>query len=147
PVRPATIAGCRCRRKVPAEGRALILDARSGRTGQKLPVWWPRPALRRDRSGRLGRWTAFWCGLVGKGGVEPPRPFGHTDLNRARLPFRHFPERRSRPDRAREGYLPDPGYGQRGQLTSRRRRVATRTAAARSAVHLPGRVEAQVPVA
>src|SRR5262245_15032813 len=28
---------------------------------------------------------------VGKGGVEPPRPFGHTDLNRARLPFRHFP--------------------------------------------------------
>ncbi len=29
--------------------------------------------------------------LVGKGGVEPPRPFGHTDLNRARLPFRHLP--------------------------------------------------------
>src|SRR6185437_6220213 len=28
---------------------------------------------------------------VGKGGVEPPRPFGHTDMNRARLPFRHFP--------------------------------------------------------
>jgi len=28
---------------------------------------------------------------VGKGGVEPPRPFGHTDLNRARLPFRHLP--------------------------------------------------------
>lgn len=22
-------------------------------------------------------------------GVEPSRPFGHTDLNRARLPFRH----------------------------------------------------------
>jgi hypothetical protein len=29
--------------------------------------------------------------LVGKGGVEPPRPYGHTDLNRARLPFRHLP--------------------------------------------------------
>src|SRR5512142_947479 len=29
---------------------------------------------------------------VGKEGVEPSRPFGHTDLNRARLPFRHFPE-------------------------------------------------------
>jgi hypothetical protein len=28
---------------------------------------------------------------VGKGGVEPPRPYGHTDLNRARLPFRHLP--------------------------------------------------------
>lgn len=26
---------------------------------------------------------------VRKGGVEPPRPSGHTDLNRARLPFRH----------------------------------------------------------
>src|SRR3954452_7317320 len=32
---------------------------------------------------------------VGKGGVEPPRPYGHTDLNRARLPFRHLPEARS----------------------------------------------------
>jgi hypothetical protein len=31
--------------------------------------------------------------LVGKKGVEPSRPFGHTDLNRARLPFRHFPGR------------------------------------------------------
>ena len=27
--------------------------------------------------------------LVRERGVEPPRPFGHTDLNRARLPFRH----------------------------------------------------------
>jgi hypothetical protein len=25
--------------------------------------------------------------LVRKGGVEPPRPYGHTDLNRARLPI------------------------------------------------------------
>ena len=24
--------------------------------------------------------------VVREGGVEPPRPFGHTDLNRARLP-------------------------------------------------------------
>ena len=28
---------------------------------------------------------------VGEGGVEPPHPFGYTDLNRARLPFRHSP--------------------------------------------------------
>src|ERR1700712_1851379 len=29
------------------------------------------------------------CSLlpVREGGVEPPRPFGHTDLNRARLPI------------------------------------------------------------
>src|SRR4051794_38789126 len=32
----------------------------------------------------------FWVVLppaVREGGVEPPRPFGHTDLNRARLPI------------------------------------------------------------
>src|SRR3954464_7592404 len=46
--------------------------------------------------------------MVGEGGVEPPRPYGHTDLNRARLPFRHSPKspltlaRTNPPDR--------PGY-------------------------------------
>jgi hypothetical protein len=29
---------------------------------------------------------------VGEEGFEPSHPFGHTDLNRARLPFRHSPE-------------------------------------------------------
>ena len=29
--------------------------------------------------------------LVGEEGFEPSRPCGHTDLNRARLPFRHPP--------------------------------------------------------
>jgi hypothetical protein len=29
---------------------------------------------------------------VGEGGVEPPPRFQDTDLNRARLPFRHSPE-------------------------------------------------------
>jgi hypothetical protein len=32
--------------------------------------------------------------LVGEEGFEPSRPFGHTDLNRARLPFRHPPRAR-----------------------------------------------------
>jgi hypothetical protein len=32
--------------------------------------------------------------LVGEEGVEPSRPYGHTDLNRARLPFRHSPWQR-----------------------------------------------------
>ena len=27
--------------------------------------------------------------IVRKGGLEPPRPFGHTVLSRARLPLRH----------------------------------------------------------
>src|SRR5687767_14330686 len=50
--------------------------------------------LRRS-SFRVRGWPTFVDnpGLVGKGGVEPPRPFGHTDLNRARLPFRHLPWR------------------------------------------------------
>ena len=30
-------------------------------------------------------------GCVGEEGFEPSHPFGHTDLNRARLPFRHSP--------------------------------------------------------
>src|ERR687886_197579 len=46
--------------------------------------------------------------LVGMGGVEPPRPFGHTDLNRARLPFRHIPWR-TRTVAARGG-CPAGGY-------------------------------------
>ena len=33
------------------------------------------------------RTTAMMKGVVREGGVEPPRPFGHTDLNRARLPI------------------------------------------------------------
>jgi hypothetical protein len=27
------------------------------------------------------------CDVVGEGGLEPPCPYGHTDLNRARLPI------------------------------------------------------------
>src|SRR5205809_5622146 len=42
---------------------------------------------------------------VGKEGVEPSRPYGHTDLNRARLPFRHFPERSASEAR---GTIPRP---------------------------------------
>ena len=30
---------------------------------------------------------SYVASLVREGGVEPPRPFGHTDLNRARLPI------------------------------------------------------------
>src|SRR5207247_2765636 len=36
------------------------------------------------------RMNASVRGVVRKGGFEPPRPFGHTVLSRARLPFRHF---------------------------------------------------------
>src|SRR6185312_8053415 len=35
-------------------------------------------------------------GSVGEEGVEPSRPYGHTDLHRARLPFRHSPWRKRR---------------------------------------------------
>ena len=33
------------------------------------------------------RWPMMTSHHVREGGVEPPRPFGHTDLNRARLPI------------------------------------------------------------
>ena len=45
---------------------------------------------------------------VGEGGLEPPRPFGHMDLNHARLPFRHSPEKRGKRSRSGGGALPAP---------------------------------------
>src|ERR1035438_5303683 len=54
--------------------------------------------------------------LVGEEGFEPSRPFGHTDLNRARLPFRHPPWATRRLARPRA--LLRPGYD-RGQATRR----------------------------
>src|SRR5438105_4117688 len=41
-----------------------------------------------DRHPHACEITTVGEGVVGEGGVEPPRPYGHTDLNRARLPFR-----------------------------------------------------------
>src|SRR5262249_3990447 len=41
--------------------------------------------------------------LVGEEGFEPSRPCGHTDLNRARLPFRHPPGQRVRLARPHPG--------------------------------------------
>lgn len=40
---------------------------------------------RRTRPRSSDRGLVAW--VVREGGVEPPRPFGHTDLNRARLPI------------------------------------------------------------
>ena len=45
---------------------------------------------------------------VGEEGFEPSHPFGHTDLNRARLPFRHSP-RAGRLRLARPPACSDPG--------------------------------------
>ena len=53
-----------------------------------------RPSARRQRPGTPRR--ARPADRVREGGVEPPRPFGHTDLNRARLPIPPLaPEARS----------------------------------------------------
>src|SRR5690606_25578605 len=54
-----------------------------------------RPSMAHETAHGPGMGTAEPLGTVGippfrsvrKGGVEPPRPFGHTDLNRARLPI------------------------------------------------------------
>src|SRR4051812_16883267 len=69
---------------------------------------------------------AFWrdWGIpqsdVGKGGVEPPRPSGHTDLNRARLPFRHLPWRgRTLAVRRTDSVDPPPDTRSAGPARSR----------------------------
>lgn len=51
---------------------------------------------------------------VGEEGFEPSRPCGHTDLNRARLPFRHPPGRLERLARTRRWggtRRPRPNHG------------------------------------
>ena len=54
---------------------------RGGRRRSRRRDHRARPRERRTARGFPGR------PLVREGGVEPPRPFGHTDLNRARLPI------------------------------------------------------------
>ena len=68
-----------------------------------------RPPERIAVPGAVGqRPTSKRSRLVGEEGFEPSRPFGHTDLNRARLPFRHPPRATSRLARPRA--LLRPGY-------------------------------------
>jgi hypothetical protein len=43
---------------------------------------------------------------VGEEGFEPSRPFGHTDLNRARLPFRHPPRAGSKASTTPSALIP-----------------------------------------
>src|SRR4051794_9302070 len=67
----------------------------------------PRGCLGSDRTKGQRQKTLvnrdLW--MVGEGGVEPPRPYGHTDLNRARLPFRHSPSRPVHASTSREDGL------------------------------------------
>src|SRR5258707_6356210 len=60
--------------------RSAASDSTSGRSGTIMIL--PGNS---EWSGS-GAWA-----LVGEEGFEPSRPLGHTDLNRARLPFRHPP--------------------------------------------------------
>ena len=46
--------------------------------------------------------------MVREGGVEPPRPFGHTDLNRARLPIPPLARAVSLCQTAGQNSKPDP---------------------------------------
>ena len=84
----------------------VTLSRRVGRGNNRAPTG---PKVERTRTAdRPGGVTNEASGLgapstrnldggVGEGGVEPPRPFGHTDLNRARLPFRHSPQQPDEP--------------------------------------------------
>ena len=57
---------------------------------------------------------------VRKGGVEPPRPSGHTDLNRARLPFRHLRVTPTPPYRVACPKTGHPGRPKRTKTESQR---------------------------
>src|SRR5215469_16739661 len=64
--------------------------------GEADGVWWQetrRPPKLRPANRKDGKERHQQTGIadVGEEGFEPSRPLGHTDLNRARLPFRHPP--------------------------------------------------------
>src|SRR5690349_804919 len=63
-------------RTITPDGPSDTDECMSGRTAP--------PERGRAPTGSTGRGS---CDHVREGGVEPPRPFGHTDLNRARLPI------------------------------------------------------------
>src|SRR3954467_14048320 len=65
--------------------------------------------LRPREASRLGtEWAPKRLGMAMRmRGLEPPRPFGHTDLNRARLPIPPHPHAAARLYRTAEG----PGVG------------------------------------
>ena len=69
----------------PRSSDAQDEEAQGGPRGRARPPA-GRGGTARDDCARNGR-ERF---TVRKGGLEPPRPLGHTLLRRARLPFRHF---------------------------------------------------------
>lgn len=93
--RPTTAPG----KAVPAQMAETRTD-RYEANGENQPGEWATRGVRgvappEQHCGPPRRWPAgppsSMNRLVGEEGFEPSRPFGHTDLNRARLPFRHPP--------------------------------------------------------
>lgn len=115
----------------PRDGRGLVrfaipiprLVRQRRNTGRNYWTRGPNEDRRRTSTGpNKKKPSRCWAPaglLVGEEGVEPSRPFGHTDLNRARLPFRHSPvayvDNSTSPDLGartrghREGSPPGPG--------------------------------------
>ena len=70
-----------------SHGHRSATDSVLHEVGEKYPCWVRSPVTTSSHDegpGSLSRGPAY---NVREGGVEPPRPFGHTDLNRARLPI------------------------------------------------------------
>src|SRR3954454_20540357 len=71
------------KRRWAVPGSRIVTWGRPGKTTGKTATAGLAGSLRPP--GRSPRGISLVC--VREGGVEPPRPFGHTDLNRARLPI------------------------------------------------------------
>ncbi len=72
-----------------ARGLGIVEEKRHRRRRRALLAGVVLRRLRKDEvpSRNQQRVPVSLGSLVREGGVEPPRPFGHTDLNRARLPI------------------------------------------------------------
>ena len=85
------------------------------------------------------RTTAMMKGVVREGGVEPPSPFGHTDLNRARLPIPPLARAPGGPRKATTGRgaprIAADGWSERPSLRDTIGRTSCRTR--RRPGHLP----------
>ena len=93
---------------------ALVGSEASEPYGSPSPVCSACIEAVRHRQSSSRRKCLTWCTskLVPKGGLEPPRPFGHRHLRPARLPFRH-PGRVFMMMVPREGFEPSQPYGHR----------------------------------
>ena len=135
----------RCGSRIePREQPARLGDKRAA-GGPLLPGGTGAGATALVRYDERGRPT--FHRMVREGGVEPPRPFGHTDLNRARLPVpplapearQGYPSPLTRPKPATSGSVGSHATARRRSLWSTLAPIRSATTRPRSGLVPPGR--------